>query len=338
MKTLSIIHRIIRQTINDKRSLGLILVVPIFLFTLIFFLLGDSDYKASIAVNSIPNLLIEKLEEQNVTIARLEQEQGWEAVRDNKIDAYLYQENGTMILLLESSDAVKSGVIQKAMQNAMKEFNPVGLMKTELIYGKSDDTMFNSLGFVLLGVISFFLIFILAGISFVRERTNQTMERLMITPVKRWQVVLGYTFGFGIFAMLQSVILLCFDKWVLHLTISGSLIAAGFVMILMSMTAVCIGAFCSIFANNEFQMMQFIPVIVIPQIFFSGLISLDTLPYHLGLLAKVMPVYYACHALKEITIKGAGFAEVMPEILALLIFIGLFFVLNIFALKKYRRI
>ena len=85
-------------------------------------------------------------------------------------------------------------------------------------------------------------------------------------------------------------------------------------------------------------MMQFIPVIIIPQIFFSGLISLDTLPYHLGILSKIMPVYYACNALKDITIKGAELGEVWPDIVALLVFIGLFFVMNIFALKKYRRI
>jgi ABC-2 type transport system permease protein len=198
--------------------------------------------------------------------------------------------------------------------------------------------MFNSEGYVLLGVISFFLIFIIAGISFVRERTNQTMERLMVTPVKRWQVVLGYTLGFGIFAILQSTILICFVKWVLRMTITGSLVAAVFIMILLSMAAVCIGAFCSIFANNEFQMMQFIPMVVVPQIFFSGLISLDTLPYHLGELAKIMPVYYACNALQKIIVKGAGVDRILTDVLALFLFIALFFLFNILALKKYRRI
>lgn len=84
--------------------------------------------------------------------------------------------------------------------------------------------------------------------------------------------------------------------------------------------------------------MQFIPVIVIPQIFFSGLISLDTLPYHLGVLAKIMPVYYACDALNAIIIKSYSLLKVIPDIASLLTFIGIFFVLNIFALKKYRRI
>lgn len=339
MKTLFIMKRIIRQTVNDKRSLGLILIVPVFLFTLIFFLLGDSDYKASIAVSDMPSMMIEKIEEQDVTVESLSLENGKEAVIEKEIDAFLYKDGDETVLLMETNDAVKSGVVLQAIQNAMKEMNPASVMRTEFLYGESDENMFNSMGYVLLGIISFFLIFILAGISFVRERTNQTMERLMITPVKRWQVVLGYTLGFGIFAMLQSIILLSYVKWVLHMTINGSIVIAGLIMILMSMSAVCIGAFCSIFANNEFQIMQFIPVVVIPQIFFSGLISLETLPYNLGVLSKVMPVYYACDALKEVIIKGKGFSgNIIGDITALLIFIGLFFVLNIFALKKYRRI
>jgi len=339
MKTLFIIKRIVQQTVSDKRSLGLILVVPIFLFTLIFFLLGDTNYKATIAENGMFPQLVENIEAQDVTVETMNLDEGKLAVKEKDIDAFLYKEGNETVLLMETSDAVKSGVVQKAIQNATKEMNPASVMRMEFLYGKSDDNMFNSLGYVLLGVISFFLIFIIAGISFVRERTNQTMERLMITPVKRWQVVLGYTLGFGIFATLQSIILLCYVKWVLHMTFNGSLVTAGLIMILMSMSAVCIGAFCSIFANNEFQIMQFIPIVVIPQIFFSGLISLDTLPYHLGELAKIMPVYYACSALKEVVIKGSGLSgKALLDVLALLVFIGLFFVLNILALKKYRRI
>ena len=338
MKTIYIIKRILRQMGNDKRSLGLILVVPVFIFTLLFFLLGDSDYKASIGVNQIAAPLLTKLEAQDLTITEMSEEEGMAALEQKEIDGYLSGKNQELLLLLESNDAVKSGTIKKAITNAMKEMNPTGGLKVELLYGDSEANMFNSLGYVLLGIISFFLIFIIAGISFVRERTNQTMERLMVTPVKRWQVVLGYTLGFGILAMLQSIILLCYVKWVLKLTINGSMLSAGIVMILLSMAAVCIGAFCSIYANNEFQIMQFIPIIVIPQIFFSGLISLDTLPYHLGILAKIMPVYYACDALNAIIIKGFTLKEVTSDIVALIIFMGIFFLLNIFALKKYRRI
>ncbi len=330
--------RIVIQTVNDRRSLALILIAPIFLYTLIFFLLGDSDYKANITVSDMPSALIEKIEAEDVTVNRMDLEQGKLALEKKETDALLFMDGTEIVILFEENDAVKTGVVTKAIRNAVKELNATGNMRTEFLYGNTDANLFNSLGYVLLGVISFFLIFIIAGISFVRERTVQTLERLMMTPVKRWQVVLGYTLGFGVFAMLQSVILLLYAKWVLHMEIAGSIFEAGILMILLSMSAVCIGAFCSIYANNEFQMMQFIPVVVIPQIFFSGLISFDTLPYHLGYLAKILPVYYACDALKAIIIKGFGLSEVLPQVTALLTFIILFFILNILALKKYRKI
>lgn len=367
MKTIEIMKRIIRQTVNDKRSLGMILIVPLFLFTLIYFLLGDSDYKATIAENGMPTALIENIKAEGVTVNSYTLDEGKAAVKNKKVDALIYIDGNETNLLFESNDAVKTGVVMKAVQKAIKEYvtatmtasalqntsamqnvtpidpamkdiSSLRSLNTKFIYGKSDDSMFNSMGYVMMGIISFFLIFILAGISFVRERTNQTMERLMVTPVKRWQVILGYTLGFGIFAMLQSIILLIYVKFVLNMTITGSLVAAGTIMILLAITAVCIGAFCSIYANNEFQIMQFIPVVVIPQIFFSGLISLDTLPYHLGVVSKVLPVYYACHALQKITIKGADLAGVLSDVAALFVFVALFFVLNTLALKKYRRI
>ncbi len=338
MKTMNIISRIIRQTVNDKRSLGLILLVPIFIFTLLYFLLGDTDYQADIAVNGLSDKLVQAIEEQEVTVTSVDIEEAKSKLEEKEMDALLYMDDTELVLLLESNDAVKAGVIKKAITNAMKTMSLKGSMRVDLMYGDSDANMFNSLGYVLMGVISFFLIFIIAGISFVRERTNQTMERLMVTPVKRWQVILGYTLGFGIFAILQSMILLLYLKWVLNMSIAGSIVSAGVIMILMSMSAVCIGAFCSIFANNEFQIMQFIPVVVIPQIFFSGLISLDTFPYRLGEIARIMPVYYACDALYAITIKGDGLSDVGMDLLVLFIFILIFFVINIFALKKYRRI
>ena len=338
MKIYHIMKRIIKQTVNDKRSFGLILFVPIFLFTLIYFLLGDSDYKATIAEYGMQPQIIKNIKAEGVSVESMDLDKGKQAVKEKETDALLYMDDGEMVILFESNDTVKTGVITKAVQKAAKKLNPQGGIRVEHIYSERKDNMFDGIGYILLGIISFFLIFIIAGISFVRERTVQTLERLMMTPVKRWQIVLGYTIGFGIFAMLQSILLLAYVKWVLQMTIAGSVIDAGFIMILLSMSAVCIGAFCSIYANNEFQMMQFLPVVVIPQIFFSGIISLDTLPYHLGGLSKIMPVYYACDALSSIIIKGKNLGDVIIQMIALLTFIIIFFMLNIIALKKYRRI
>ena len=338
MRTFNIVRRIALQIFNDKRSLALILLVPVFIITLIYLLLGESSYKASIAESGLPSPIVEKLEAQNLTVSTLSVDDGKQQLKDGSIDALIYQENGEIHLLFKTYDSVKTGIVQKSVASAMQAMSPGSAITTEYLFGKTSANMFDSLGYVMLGIVSFFIIFIIAGISFVRERTNQTMERLMMTPVRRWQVVLGYTLGFGFFATLQSIILLTYGIWVLNMTVLGSAITSGLIMILLAMSAVCIGAFFSIFSNNEFQMMQFIPVVIIPQIFFSGIISLDTLPYHLGLLSKIMPVYYACSALKTVMITGGGFANIWQDLLALFAFILLFFFMNILALKKYRKI
>jgi len=118
----------------------------------------------------------------------------------------------------------------------------------------------------------------------------------------------------------------------------GSVFLAVLLMVLIAFCAVSTGAFVSIFSSSEFQVMQFIPVIVIPQIFFSGLIPIDTFPYGLGKLAFIMPVYYGCTGLENVMVRGCGFWQIQLYIYALLAFIAFLFLLNIIALKKYRRV
>jgi ABC-2 type transport system permease protein len=334
-----IIIRIIKQTVNDRRSLALILFAPLLMLTLIFFLLGKPSYTPRISVNSMPDKIVQELQQKDMVVETVNTvDEGKEAVKDKKTDAFIYKENDQINMLFESSDTVKNGVILNDIQTAMQKLSTSSAISVKYIYGNNDESMFNSLSYVLLGVLSFFFVFIIAGISFVREHSTQTMERLMLSPIKRWQVIMGYTLGFGFFAVLQSIIMIVYAILVLGITIVGSIYLVIIIMFLLSITAVVMGAFVSIFSNNEFQIMQFIPVVVVPQIFFSGLISLDTIPYNIGIIAKVMPVYYACDALKEVTIKGSTFMDIWVDIAILILFIAGFSFMNIIALKKYRKL
>lgn len=339
MKVLNIVQRIIKQIWNDKRTLGLLLVAPVFLMTLIYLLLGESDYKPAITTYGIPESTLGQFDSDEITVDGTDNlAAGKKLVREGKTDALLYIDGTQIRILFETSDSVKDGKVLKCVQSAMKSSTNNAQLEKDYVYGDNNNSMFDSMGYIMLAVLSFFIIFILAGISFLRERTNQTMERLMLTPVKRWEVILGYTLGFGLFAVIQSIILLSYVIIVLNMKVAGSVIIMALIMILLALAAVCFGAFFSIFSNNEFQVVQFIPIVVIPQIFFSGLISLDTLPFHLGYLSKIMPVYYACDALKSICIRGKGLSAIWSDIIALFIFILILFVLNTQVLKKYRRI
>jgi ABC-2 type transport system permease protein len=94
----------------------------------------------------------------------------------------------------------------------------------------------------------------------------------------------------------------------------------------------------SAFAKNELQMMQFIPIVVVPQIFFSGLFNLDTISEWLSWIGPITPLYYAADALRDVMIRGYGFSDLLFNLGVLAGFSLLFITLNVAALKKYRKI
>lgn len=335
---ISLILRIVKQMRNDKRSLAIILIAPILIMSLLFLLLGESSYEPIIGVNAnFKGEILKTLEEQKVKIITLKEDTNIDVfLEENMADAVVSLDtNGINIRMLEEN-STKASKITEALRKALEKINPVGSISMSFVYGKSDDTMFNSLGYLLIGFLSFFFVFIISGMSFVRERTTGTMERLMLTPISRIGLVSGYTIGYGIFATLQSVLIILFTKYILHMEYAGSIMLAILIMVLLSFTAVLIGALVSIFANSEFQVMQFIPIIIIPQFFFSGLIPIDTLPFGLGKLAYIMPVYYGCRGLKEVLIKGSGIENIWIYLSMLVVFIIILLIINTEALKKYR--
>ena len=184
----------------------------------------------------------------------------------------------------------------------------------------------------------FFFVFLISGIALLRERTSGTLERLLATPVKRSEIVMGYLVGYGLFAILQTFIIVFFSIYVLDLQILGSLLWVIMTNILIALTALSVGIFVSTFASSEFQMVQFIPLIVIPQVFFSGLIPLDTMADWVRDLAYIFPLSYAGNALTNIMIKGQGWENIWPDLAVLVLFIALFTILNIIGLKRYRKV
>lgn len=330
--------RIVKQMLGDRRSLALILIAPLLILSLLYLLLGDSPYAPKITVDpTVPDAVVRKLEQQDIEIFTAAQtSDALEDLKGGKTDAVLSADGGQLSATMLDASGSKASAVTKVLRNAAGD--SAGGPRLTFLYGNSDDSLFGSLGYMLLGVLSFFFVFILAGISFVRERSSGTLERLMLTPIKRWHVVAGYTLGFGFFAVLQSILIILFTKYVLKLEFAGSVFLAMLTMILLAFTAVSMGALVSIFSNSEFQVMQFIPVVIIPQIFFSGMISIDTMPFGLGNLAYLMPVYYGCTALERVLIRGAGLRDVAGYLLVLLAFTAVLFALNTLALKKYRKV
>ena len=160
----------------------------------------------------------------------------------------------------------------------------------------------------------------------------------MATSIKRSNVVLGYFLGFGFFAVIQTIVIQSFLFWVLNIKAQGPFGDILVINVLIAAGSLSLGTLLSAFASNEFQLFQFIPIIIIPQILFCGLFPMNQAPTWLLYLSKAFPLTYAADALKNVMLKGYGLDKCVFDLLILAGFALVFLFLNIIALRKYRKI
>lgn len=164
--------------------------------------------------------------------------------------------------------------------------------------------------------------FLLTGVSFLRERVGGTLERLLATPVSGADLLVGYLLGFLGFALLQATIVVIYTVYVLDVTYRGSLWEILLFLSILTVAGVSLGIFFSIFARNEFQIMQFMPFFFAPQIFLSGVfVPVEEMPGYLQVIAALMPLRYAIDGLRALMLQGAGVVDVTKE-LAILVAIA----------------
>jgi ABC-2 type transport system permease protein len=213
-----------------------------------------------------------------------------------------------------------TGALNEAMVAALSSaLGQAGLAPPKLVIrvsylygGPALDTL-DYFGAAFIGLIVFFLVFVTTSVSFLRERAQGTLERLMASPLRRGEIVLGYMLGFTVVAMLQSVEVLVFALYVLKVHNAGSPLLILLIEILMVIAAVNLGIFLSMFARTEFQAVQFIPLVIVPQVLLSGIIfPVTSEPGWMQWISNVLPLTYAVDGLRDVMVKGAdlGWASV----------------------------
>lgn len=212
------------------------------------------------------------------------------------------------------------------------------LISVNYVYGDESYTFFEILNPVLISFFVFFFVFLVAGMSMLKERSSGTLEKLFSTPIKKSEIVFGYLFGYGIFAMIQTAVIISYSIFILDMEIAGSITNMFIVNILLSLIALGLGLLLSTFVNSEFQMIQFIPLVIIPQIFFSGMLKVDSMETWLQWIAPIMPLYYAGNAMIDIVLKGFTLGDIMTPVLVLIGFIILLVILNIAGMARYRKV
>lgn len=206
------------------------------------------------------------------------------------------------------------------------------------IYAGANATFFDQALPALVTFFVFFFVFLISGISLLSERTSGTLSRLLATPIRRSEIIFGYIIGYGIFAIIQTLLIVCFTVFVLNVHIVGNFWLVFLTNVLVAFVALTMGIFASTFAQNEFQMMQFIPLLVIPQVFFSGIIPLAGMAQWLQWIAHIMPMYYAGNTMINVITKGYLLSDVWPNLVILAAFGILFTLLNILGMRRFRQV
>ncbi|CAD5138131.1 MULTISPECIES: ABC transporter permease [Microbacterium] len=169
------------------------------------------------------------------------------------------------------------------------------------------DGVFDQFGGAILALFPFIVMFLITSITTLRERRSGTLERLMTTPLEKADFILGYALAFGLMAVLQAVITVSFAVGVCGLDVDGPLWQLGLVAVVDALLGTALGLLASAFAQTEFQAVQFMPLLVFPQIILGGLfMPRDQMPDVLYAISDWLPLSYAIDTINAVTAGDEG--------------------------------
>lgn len=158
--------------------------------------------------------------------------------------------------------------------------------------------VFQEIGTPLLGMFPFITMFLVTSITMLRERTSGTLERLMTMPLHRVDIIAGYAAAFGLLAVVQATLVSAVAFGLLGLDVAGPKWVVIALAVANAVLGSTLGLFVSAFAETEFQAVQFMPAIVLPQILLCGLfVAQSEMATWLRAISYALPLTYAYDAL-----------------------------------------
>lgn len=332
-RTFAITRRLVAQFRHDHRTLALLFVAPLVILFIFSLLFENGAGTAALGIDDrdsgpVGAAFVDELGQTDlVEISEGTQDSLADDLDAGDLDGYLVvpQDFSTGLseglirlqLTLRGTDPASGALIQRAIAEAVpativavvpaaSSVPSLDLQVSYLFGGPNLDTL-DLLGGPFIGLVVFFLVYVVTSVSFLRERTLGTLERLMASPLQRSEIVLGYMIGFTLIALVQAVEVLVFSVWLLGLYNAGSLLLVFLIEILLALGAINLGIFLSTFARSEFQAVQFIPLVIVPQILLSGvLVPIENEPAWLQVVSNAMPLTYAVDALRSVMLEGRG--------------------------------
>lgn len=183
--------------------------------------------------------------------------------------------------------------------------------------------VFDQFGGAILALFPFIVMFLITSITTLRERRSGTLERLMTTPLGKADFILGYALAFGLMAALQAIITVTFAVLACGLDVEGPIWQLGLVAVLDAILGSALGLLASAFARTEFQAVQFMPLIVFPQILLGGLfMPRDQMPDALYAISAWLPLSYAIDAVNAVTAGDEAGEVILPLLIVTAFAVG----------------
>lgn len=185
----------------------------------------------------------------------------------------------------------------------------------------NDTPVFAQVGPAMLALFPFIIMFLITSISTLRERRSGTLERLLALPLGKFDFILGYALAFGLLAILQAGIAVGFAVWVCGLDIKGSIWLLLAVALADAVLGTTLGLLASAFAQTEFQVVQFMPALVFPQVLLGGIfLPRDQMPDVLHAISDWLPLSHAIDALNAVAKNSEDAAYVGGKLLIIAAF------------------
>jgi ABC-2 type transport system permease protein len=337
----AIVQRLLHQFHRDRRTIALVFLAPIVIMSLLGYLIrGGGEHVRMGVVDQDqgplgPMVTQRLLDSTTVDASEMDEATAESKLKSGDIAGYVVfpgefsrnvQSTRTVSprIHLEGTQASSNGAIVQAVQAALAaaaaSAGPRLDVQVSFLYGGSKLDTLDQFGAAFIGLILFFLVFVITSIAFLRERAQGTLERLMASPLRRPEVVVGYMLGFTILALLQGAVVLVFGLYVIRIHNAGNVGLIFLLETLMAVAAVNLGIFLSMFARTEFQAVQFIPLVIVPQVLLSGILfPVNTEPVALQYISNVLPLTYAVYGLRDVMLKGSDLSSPALQLDALVV-------------------
>jgi len=373
-RVLAIAKKNLRSLKHDRRTVGFLVLMPLLMITIFGYTFGGTVKNIDVYVvnldqassdQSMSNAVVQNLSAREtlhvVRIATTAEgvSVATEKVRDADIwAAIVFNETfsqdlanastaggGTPAIISLIIDGTNPNIVSAVSNEILtvvrivlgaKAFVAPITIAQDLIYGQ-DARFIDFFAPGVMGLAAMLVTFMLSIISFVHERSASTLDRLLSTPVTEGEIVAGYALAFGLVGLAQSCVIMTAAVLLFQIQIVGNVLLALLVIFMLGVGNQGLGFLLSSIAKNEFQAIQFLPLILFPSILLSGVFwPMEAVPTLLRPVSYFIPLTYAVEGMRSVMIRGWSIDGIWLELLILAAFATAMLVLSAYGLKRRR--